>query len=139
MSTKALVRSSFLILLSPFLYLVVKSSTTPWQEIVIFHLLLLNYLVSVLFWSTVDEPYGWIHRLDSFLIRLSSIIITLYTFIYKEYYKKIIFGIFLGLFLVCFHFSHYYSTHDGWASVNHIHSHRIFHWVGSIGICMVFL
>jgi hypothetical protein len=138
MNTQVLVHSSFLILIAPFIYLLLKSPKTPWQEHFLFHFLLVNFMVSVVFWSTVDKPYGWIHRMDYFLIRLGVLCVSVYVLLYKSFYKKMAFLFLSILMALCFKMSHFYSSLE-WASINHLFYHRWLHVVGSIGICITFL
>jgi hypothetical protein len=140
MNTLHLVHSSFLLLVAPFVYLLIKSPTTPWQETVMFHFYLTNFMLSVLFWSTItiETLYGWIHRIDAFLAKISSCLTIFYVLLYKSYYKKMVFSVFTFLLFLFFYLSHI-SSRQQWGSYNHLYYHRCLHIAGSIGICFVFL
>jgi len=138
MNTRPLVHSSFLLLVAPFLYLLIKSPITPWQETVMFHFLLTNFMLSVWFWSTVLKPYGWIHRIDGLMARISILLVSLYIFLYKSFYKKIIFGFILLLLSACFRLSNHYSSQE-WVSLTHIFYHRWLHFIVATGASITFL
>jgi len=138
MNTRPLVHSSLLLLVAPFIYLLIKSPTTPWQETVMFHVFLTNFMLSVLFWSTVVKPYGWIHCIDGLMARISILLVSLYIFLYKNFYQKIIFGFILLLLSACFRLSNNHSRQE-WASPNHIFYHRWLHFIVATGASITFL
>jgi hypothetical protein len=127
---------------APIVYLVQKSSTTPYQETLFFHLLLVNLFCSVLFWSTVGSPsfppYSMIHHIDGWFAKVSGVSISVYVLFHKSFYQKISYGVVLALILYFFWMSHLYSTQD-WASQNHLYYHRWLHVFGSLGTCWTFL
>jgi len=99
-------------------------------------LILINIIMSLLFWSNpVDGSV--IHILDGFFAKFSLIIFVFYTLFYKQLSNYAII-VYLGILLISLMFaglSHYYSSRE-WCSNLHVIFHGCMHFFFSLGVIM---
>ena len=99
-------------------------------------LILINIIMSLLFWSNpVDGSV--IHILDGFFAKFSLIIFVFYTLFYKQLSNYAII-VYLGILLISLMFaglSHYYSSQE-WCSNLHVIFHGCMHFFFSLGVIM---
>ena len=88
--------------------------------------LLLSYMTfaSFCFWLT-NEPYGFFHRIDSIMVRISIASVVLYKFVFN---RKYLFWFLLLTFIVlfCFYMSDV-SSNEKWGSEAHVGYHALAH------------
>jgi hypothetical protein len=109
-------------------------------EILFALLLLLNIIISILFWK--DASYkSIIHKLDGLLGKISFILGCCYVLLIKDdcsKYHKIIFIILVMVVLLLFYKSDKISK-KSWCSRNHILTHSIFHIFSTACTLFVFI
>lgn len=105
-------------------------------EYLLVGLILINIIMSLLFWSNpVDGSV--IHILDGFFAKFSLITFVFYTLFYKQLSTYAII-VYLGILFVSLIFaglSHYYSSQE-WCSNLHVIFHGCMHFFFSLGVIM---
>jgi len=137
-SHKILIFSSTFFIL-PFLYLTYFVETPNETELYLSKLLLGNAIISLLFWHNPIK-HCTIHKLDSFLVRVSVITIFIYIACIKqiEYTYKSLFFTLYAFFLGLAKLSNVFSRKE-WCSDQHIFYHFLMHIVGISGSYIAFL
>jgi hypothetical protein len=120
------------------LFLLYNKKKTIW-EIVLALLLLINIIISFLFW-TISKEKSLIHFYDGIFAKISYILFSIYILFIKviPYKIKLLFLIILFLSSIIFYYSDIHSTKN-WCSKEHLIFHSIFHFLISIGCCVAFI
>jgi len=108
-------------------------------ETILASLLLLNIILSFLFWINPMEN-SLIHFYDGIFAKISFILFSFYILFIKdiEYKIKLIFFIILLLSSIIFYYSNKNSKKN-WCSKEHLICHSIFHILISIGCSIAFI
>ena len=111
---------------------------TNW-EITLVLLLLINIIVSFLFWSNAIKK-SLIHFYDGIFAKISYILFSIYILFIKaiEYKIKLVFLMILFVSSIMFYYSNNDSTKK-WCSYKHLVFHSIFHFLTSIGCSIAFI
>ena len=117
----------------------INTKPRPRIEWVLFFILVINGLVSFLFWGD-PVPHSDIHVLDGLLGRVSMFLFSVYLLFIKKmpYTYKFGFLCCLYLMLFCFHNSTYHSELD-WLCPMHISWHMLFHGLIGTGAMFSFI
>ena len=109
----------------------------PW-EIGLALLLVINFILSMLFWTRPIQ-HSMYHRMDAIFAKLSYLLFTVYIFFIKKitYRMKLLFLILLLLSSILFYLSNSYSVN--WCSTRHVVCHSLFHFISSIGASIAFI
>jgi hypothetical protein len=105
-------------------------------EYLLVGLILINIIMSLLFWSNPMDG-SIIHILDGFFAKFSLIIFVFYTLFYKQLSTYAII-VYLGILFVSLMFaglSHYYSSQE-WCCNLHVIFHGCMHFFFSLGVIM---
>jgi hypothetical protein len=137
-SHKILVFSSVFLIL-PLLYLTYFVEEPNEPELYLSKLLLGNAILSLLFWHDPIKN-SIIHKLDSFLVRVSVVAVFIYIACIKqiEYTYKSLFFTLYAFFLGLAKISNVFSREE-WCSNQHIFYHFLMHIVGISGSYIAFV
>jgi hypothetical protein len=88
--------------------------------------LLLSYMTfaSFCFWLT-NEPYGFFHRIDSIMVRISIASVVLYKVL--VYRKNLFCFLWLSSIVLCCFYMSDISSNDKWGSEAHVGYHALAH------------
>jgi len=127
-----------LFLLFPIYFFLYNKNKTI-EETVLALLLLMNIIISFLFW-TISTENSLIHFYDGIIAKISYISFSIYILFIKviTYKIKLIFLIILCLSSVMFFYSDIHSKKN-WCSKEHLICHSIFHLLISVGCCIAFI
>jgi len=109
-------------------------------EILLVLLLSSNLICSIIFWSK-NKPNSIEHKIDSFLAKISSVLIICYIYFIKDdypKYNKIIAMLIVIISLLLFYLSSKISKKE-WCSRKHIITHSIFHLSVTAGYLFAFI
>ena len=133
-----LVGSSLLFII-PIVVFLIKKQKNVW-EYVLCILLVINFILSLLFWSQPIQ-HSTIHVYDAIFGRISLFLFIFYIFFIKHFGSpgnfKLLCFIVLLCTLILFYYSDVYSSKE-WCSDNHIMCHFLFHMFISIGCSLAF-
>jgi len=133
-----LVGSSLLFII-PIAIFLMKKQKNVW-EYVLCILLVINFILSLLFWSQPIQ-HSTIHFYDAIFGRISLFLFIFYIFFIKHFGSpgnlKLLSFIVLFFILILFYYSDVYSSKE-WCSDNHIMCHFLFHMFISIGCSLAF-
>jgi len=102
-------------------------------------LILSNIIASILFWKDA-EPYGFFHKIDAILARISFICSLGYILLYKNMTPIgwFLLGMILGKAGFYIYLSNEYSSKE-WCCPEHIYHHFMFHLSIPLGLLFCFL
>jgi hypothetical protein len=128
---------SSLFLLIPICIFLYKNKKNIWETILA-SLLVINIILSILFWSNPEEK-SRIHFYDSIFAKISYILFPIYILFIKEinYQMKLLFLIIYLLSSIMIYYSNVHSTNE-WCCQEHLHCHAIFHVLISLGCSIAF-
>lgn len=108
-------------------------------ETILALLLLINIILSFLFWTNPIEK-SLIHFYDGIFAKISFILFSFYILFIKDigYRIKLTFFIILLLSSIMFYYSNKKSKKK-WCSKQHLICHSFFHFFISIGSCIAFI
>lgn len=110
------------------------------MEEFLFVSLLIQTLLSVVFWTNPDPPYSLRHKIDAIFVKINAITFSSFIILFKPLYLHIRFSaiLFFIISLFCFYQSNKYS-HESWCCNKHIFWHIWAHIFTSISVSYAFL
>jgi len=107
-------------------------------EYVLAALLLINLILSIMFWSN-PKKNGLIHKIDAFFARISILFFVIYVIFFKEIiFHKVCFLILSSITVFMFYNSNKESS-KGWCCQTHTNSHMFFHLFAFLGATIAFI
>ena len=125
-----------LFLLIP-LFLFAYKEDPPIEEFVLAALLLINLMLSIMFWTT-PVRHSTLHVYDALFAKISYVAFVVYILFLKDLDIKWIFVLLLLTSMTLFYYSHVHSS-QSWCSREHVACHAVFHIITSAGCSMAFL